>query len=175
MKITVFKQPPYVKHVGGRPDQEAQGLIIAQALANLRMPKAARKLMTFYASCGTGFRPSLKVIDDATYIGTKNVSTVRQYLVHWGFIAYDGDTILIDWHRLRAFAMMDPKLMGNKKDWRIKPVNPAVCVKTQVHNYYMRPRREEDIIVAAYEAIGECIQAGVHFKEMESRAEEAAA
>lgn len=150
-------------------------MIVTQALANLRMPKAARKLMTYYASCGTGFRPSLKIIDDATHIGAKNVSTVRQYLVRWGLIAYDSDTILIDWFRLRAFAMMDPKMMGYKKDWRIKPVNPAICSKTQVHNYYMRPRREEDIIVAAYEAIGECMKAGVHFPEAEPEEEEKAA
>lgn len=157
----VGRVPPMIKHVGGRPSQEAQGLIVDQALSNFRMPKAARKLMMYYASCATGFRPSLKTIDDITHVGIKNISTVRQYLVNHGFIAYTDGTILIDWLRLKAFASLDPKLMGRKKCWRITPVNPAVVCKTQVHNYYRAPR-EEDKIRIAYEALNEAIQAGIH-------------
>ena len=159
--------PPYITHIGGRPSQEAQSLIVNQALVNLRMPKAARALMIYYASCGMGFRPSLKLIDENTHIGVKHVSTVRQYLVHYGLIAYDGTAIYIDWMRLKAFAMMDPKLMGRKKSWKIAPLKPSRSLKSGVHNYYIRPRKPEDAIVIAYEAIGEAIKSGVHFPEME--------
>lgn len=137
-------------------------MIVRQALANLRMPKAARKLMEFYAACGTGFRPSLKVVDDATHINVKHVSTVRAYLVQWGFIAYDGDCITIDWNRLKAFAAMDPKLMGNKKDWRVAPLRP----KTRVHNYIVKPR---DPVIVAYEALDEAIKLGVVVPGLEQK------
>lgn len=155
-----------IKHIGGRPSQEAQGLIVDQALSNFRMPKAARKLMMYYASCGTGFRPSLKTIDDVTHVGVKHISTIRQYLVTHGFIAYSDETIYIDWLRLKAFASMDPKLMGNKKNWRVSPVNPAIISKSGVHNYYRVPR-EEDKIRRAYEALSEAIKAGIHIPKTE--------
>lgn len=166
--------PPMIKHVGGRPSQESQGLIVDQALSNFRMPKAARKLMMYYASCATGFRPSLKTIDDVTHVGVKNISTIRQYLVNHGFIAYIDGTILIDWLRLKAFASIDVKLMGRKKNWIVAPVNPAVVCKTQVHNYYRVPK-EEDKIRIAYEAISEAIQAGIRFPELEELAQQEAA
>lgn len=162
--------PPYITHIGGRPSQEAQSLIVNQALANLRMPKAARALMAYYASCGMGFRPSLKLIDENTHIGVKNVSTVRQYLVHYGLIAYDGAAIYIDWMRLKAFAMMNPKLIGKKKNWQITPLDPVKSTKSQVHNYYMRPRKPEESLMIAYEAIGEAIKNGIRFPEMEEAA-----
>lgn len=155
-----------IKHLGGRPSQDNQGLIVDQALSNHRLPKAARKLMMYYASCATGFRPSLKTIDDVTHIGVKNISTVRQYLVTHGFIAYSDGTIYIDWMRLKAFASMDPKMMGRKKDWKVAPINPSLATKTQVHNY-IRVSNADDKIRIAYEAIIESIKAGVRFPEME--------
>ena len=134
---TILKFPPCVKHVGHRPPQELQSSVIDRALLNLRAPKAACKLMKFYAAQATGFRPSLKMINDAIGVGEKNISTIRMILVKRGLIGYDGKTILIDWLRLSALASVDTKLMGQRKHWNIAPVSCNLLdeAKTQVHNY----------------------------------------
>ena len=134
---TILKFPPKIIHQGGRPDQEGQSQIIDQALSNLRVPSAGRRLMKYYASQAQGFRPSLKVISEATEINPYNISRCRALLVDYGLIDYDGDNILIHWLRLRAFASMEPEQMGRKKDWNIAPVTSESVSQTKndLHNY----------------------------------------
>lgn len=168
---TILKFPPAIKHVGQRPSQDKQSLIVDQALANLRIPKAASKLMKFYAAHATGFRPSLKMVDEATGIGVKNVSTVRSMLMRYGLIDYDGDNITIDWLRLCAFASLDPYKMGKKKSWNISPLcsNALDDSKTQVHNYIGTRDSELMRLYYAYKATAEALLNGVKFPELEGK------
>ena len=165
---TILKFPPRIVHLGGRPEQEGQNQIIDRVLLNLRLPKAACKLMRYYASQGQGFRPSLKVINEATNVGEKNVSAIRQYLVNHGLIGYDGDTITIHWFRLRSLAAMEPKKMGQKKDWKVSPLAPDLLgdTKTQVHNYIGTRDSESRKLLAAYESTAQAILDGVSFPEL---------
>ena len=167
----ILKFPPVVKHVGQRPSQDKQSLIIDQALANLRVPKAASKLMKFYAAQATGFRPSLKMIDESTGVGIKNVSTIRALLVRYGLITYDGNSIIIDWLRLCAFASLDPDRMGKKKNWNIPPqcLNIPDDPKTQVHNYIGKRDSEEKRLYALYHATAQALMDGVKFPELEGK------
>lgn len=124
--------------------------------------------MKFYATRSDGFRPSLKMIDDAIGIGEKHVSTVRQALVRYGLIAYDGKTILIDWMRLHAFAAAEPRLMGRKKDWKITPVAPNLLgePKSGVHTYRgTRVSHLYDLYVATQQAVA----GGVIFPELSGK------
>lgn len=162
---TILKFPPCIKHVGRRPEQEAQSLVVDQALANLRVPRAACKLMRFYASRSSGFRPSLKMINDEIQVGEKNISTIRMWLVTHGLLGYDGNTVYVDWVRLRAFAAINTKLMGQKKRWNITPVDPNLLdeAKTQVHTYLGTDERS---LLRVYEATAEAIADGVKFPEL---------
>lgn len=114
-----------------------QGSVVDRALLNLRAPKAACKLMKFYAARSEGFRPSLKVIYEETGIDAHNVSRCRALLMRYGLIGYNGRTVIIDWVRLRALASMEPKLMGQKSNWQITPVDVNLLgqPKNDVHTY----------------------------------------
>ena len=162
---TILKFPPCIKHVGQRPEQEAQSLVVDQALANLRAPRAACKLMRFYTDNASGFRPSLKMITDATGLDKNNVSRTRALLIAYGLLGYDGKTVYVDWVRLRAFAAINAKLMGQKKQWKITPVSPDLLApsKNDVYNYLGTDERS---LLRVYEATAEAVAAGVKFPEL---------
>lgn len=167
---TILKFPPCVRHVGHRPPQEMQSSVVDRALLNLRAPKAACKLMKFYAAQATGFRPSLKMIEEHTSIGIKYVSEVRQILVKRGLLGYDGRTVLIDWLRLSSLASMDTKLIGQRKHWNITPVSMDLLVeaKKPVHNYIGVRDNEARRLYAVYEATQQAIADGVKFPELKN-------
>ena len=167
---TILKFPPKIIHQGGSPDLEGQGLIVDQALSNLRVPSAGRRLMKYYASQAQGFRPSLKVISEATEINPYNISRCRALLVDYGLIDYDGDNVLIHWLRLRAFASMEPEQMGRKKDWNIAPVasESVSQTKNDLHNYIGTMSSADKRLYAIYEATAEAIADGVEFPELRS-------
>lgn len=126
--------------------------------------------MCYYAAQATGFRPSMSCIDEATHIGTKHISSHRKQLVDKGFIGYDGNTIVIDWTRIRAFAAMDRSLMGKPSSWSISPVdsNCYEIVKSGVHNYIGTMSSADKRLYAIYEATAEAIADGVEFPELRS-------
>ena len=165
---TILKFPPCVRHVGHRPPQEMQSSVVDRALLNLRAPKAAYKLMKFYAARSEGFRPSLKVIYEETGIDAHNVSRCRALLMRYGLIGYDGRTVLIDWVRLRAFASMEPKLMGQKSNWQITPVdvNLLDAPKNDVHTYIGVRDKESQYLYNLYEATQQAVADGVTFPEL---------
>lgn len=138
-----------------------------QALVNLRVPRAACKLMRFYASRSEGFRPSLKMINDEIQVGEKNISTIRAWLVSHGLIGYDGKAVYIDWVRLKAFASIDVKMMGQKKRWRITQIDSELLgdTKTQVHTY-IGDDDQSKYSQRLYEATATAVQDGVIFPEL---------
>lgn len=144
---------------------------MSRALQNLRIPKAARKLMTFYASRSDGFRPSLKYINQETGINPKHVSTIRQLLRRYGLIGYDGYNVIIDWVRLKAFASLDPSLMGKKKNWSISPIDldSPEYSKNGVHTYIESLNSEDKKIYKAYVATAQALLDGVVFPEYKDK------
>ena len=139
-----------------------------RALLNLRAPKAACKLMKFYAARSEGFRPSLKVIYEETGIDAHNVSRCRALLVRYGLIGYDGRCVLIDWLRLRALASMDTKFMGQKSGWQIAPVSLDLldAPKNDVHTYIGVRDKESQYLYNLYEATQQAVADGVTFPEL---------
>lgn len=125
--------------------------------------------MRYYASKSTGFRPSLKTIDDEIHVGVKNISRIRQYLVGWGLIGYNGSHITIDWLRLKAYAAMEPPLMGKKCNWRIPPMPVEPEIKNEVHTYKERESNDEKRLRAAYVATAQAILDGVQFPELRGK------
>ena len=140
-----------------------------RALLNLRAPKAACKLMKFYAARSDGFRPSLKMIHEETGIDEHNVSRCRALLIRYGLIGYNGKIVLIDWVRLCALASMNHKLMGQKGSWQIAPVgmNLLDAPKNDVHTYIGTGDQESKRLYAVYEATQQAIADGVRFPELE--------
>ena len=166
---TILKFPPCVKHVGHRPPQELQSSVVDRALLNLRAPKAACKLMKFYAARSDGFRPSLKMIHEETGIDEHNVSRCRALLIRYGLIGYNGKIVLIDWVRLCALASMNNKLMGQKGSWQITTLgmNLLDAPKNDVHTYIGTGNQESKRLYAIYEATQQAIANGVKFPELE--------
>lgn len=156
--------------MGQRPSQEELPAVLGRALLNLRVPVAARKLMLFYASQAAGFRPSLRTIEASTQINAYNVSRHRKQLIHRGFLSCDGNEIVIDWVRIRAFAAMDPRMMGKPKAWRIAPVGPHnyyEIVNSDLHNYKVREFTAGDRLwLKRYEATAQAVADGVKFPEL---------
>lgn len=136
-----------------------------QALSNLRVPRAACRLMRFYASRSEGFRPSLKMIKDETGVNEKYVSEVRQILVNMGLIGYDGRNVWIDWVRLQGFASIDPRMMGAKKLWRIMPISCELLgdTKKPVHTYI---GKSDQYLYNLYQSTQEAVANGVDFPEL---------
>ena len=144
---------------------------MCQALANLRVPKAASKLMKFYAAQGNAFRPSLSRIETETGLAANHISRIRQLLVRYGLISYDGDNIYVDWLRLKGFAFADPKQIGQKQHWQISPITVSKQEepKNGVHNYIGKLNLAEQRIYAAYAATAQALVDGVKFPELEGK------
>lgn len=152
--------------MGYKPPDAEMSAILTQALSNLRVQKAASKLMIYYAAQSTGFRPSLSRIDEKIHVGIKNISTHRKRLIDKGLIEYTGDDIIIDWVRLSAIASMDKQLMGHPSRWRIAPACRKQ-EKIEVHNNKERGFSSKDIhLMNVYEATAQAIQDGVAFPEL---------
>lgn len=156
--------------MGDRPERDKQDAIVDRALDNLRVSAAARRLMKYYASQATGFRPSLKTISEVAHINSQNISRTRQNLVDSGFIGYDGDTIVIDWVRLRGFASLQSELMGKKSDWNVSPVDSKALdiPNIDVHNYNMLQSFEDQKLYNSYVATAQALLDGVAFPELEN-------
>lgn len=162
----LLKFPPCIRHIE-RPEQELQNLIVDRALQNLRVPKAACKLMKFYAARSDGFRPSLKMISGETGLNEYNISRTRTLLYAYGLIGYDGATVIIDWCRLKAFAAIDASQMGQKRKWTISPVSVDLLGRTKndLHTYRERDSEAKNFCVL-YEATRVAIEDGVEFPEL---------
>lgn len=100
------KKPPRIINQG-RPRYYAQLALDAAHAVNLS--GRATKLLSFYCDQADGFTPALKLITKETGIAENKISEFRQELVEHGLIQYDSEAsfILIDWTRLRVFALME--------------------------------------------------------------------
>lgn len=103
----------------GKGKAENHEQVIIDCAKNLRLTKNAIKLLKYYAICNNGFSPALETIDKTINIGKKNISSYRRELVNHGIIGYGeefGDRIVVDWNRIRIFAMLGHPLDYDKKN-----------------------------------------------------------
>ncbi len=100
------KKPPKIINQG-RPRYYRQLALDAAHAVNLS--GRPTKLLSFYCDQADGFTPALKLIKKETGIAENKISEFRQELVEHGLIQYDSEAafILIDWTRLRIFALME--------------------------------------------------------------------
>lgn len=106
-------RPPKIKHVHYRHSDSFEK-IASLAAAALHMGKGERALLSFYAACSSGFRPSLQAIANATGQNRSQVWRNRNALIEHGIAAEQNDVLVIDWNRLRMFASLDPKMTSKR-------------------------------------------------------------
>ena len=101
----------------GRP--EVFEKMVLDCAKNVRLTKTATKLFLYYAGCKNGFRPSIMEIEKVTGIFSKSISTYRKQLISRGLIGYGeefGNMLVVDWRRIRSFAILDCPLEYDKKN-----------------------------------------------------------
>lgn len=101
-----FRTPPVIWHKD-KPEHVAAEQIAAAASDNLRLSKRETKLLLYYCSQAKMFTPSLKRIEQMTGIAANKVWETQDKLCKKMLIFREHGKIIIDWWRLRAFAMME--------------------------------------------------------------------
>lgn len=106
-----YKKPPVIVH-WHKP--EGGYMETAQdACKNVRLSKRATNLFLYYADCKSGFRPASAVVTEATGISKNNIGNCRNDLIVHGLVGYGeqfDNSVVIDWNRIRAFAMLEQPL-----------------------------------------------------------------
>lgn len=111
-----YLQPKRIIH-RGKPENYEQ--MVLDCAKNVRLNKRASKLLMYYAGCRNGNKPILSEIEKETDIASNKISSVRQELINHGLIGYGeefGNMLIIDWNRIRAFAMLEQPLVYDKKN-----------------------------------------------------------
>ena len=128
------KKPPMVIHWHKPEKCEEMAL---DACKNVRLSKRATKLFLYYTSCKSGFRPAERVICDGTGLGG-NIRHLRAELVSRGLIGYGenfDNTLIVDWNRICAFAMLE---------------EPLQFVKSKAEDYFCPVQSQKEKKKAAY-------------------------
>lgn len=103
--------PPRIVHQHVRNSDDRPALC-KQCGAALKMSKGEVRLLLFYATCQTGFTPSLQLLSDQTGLSRKGVQKCRKALVSHGVIALSRYCVYVDWARIRLFASLDPAFIS---------------------------------------------------------------
>ena len=104
-----MRSPPTIRHVNFsmRDNRES---IIADLSKVLRLTSTEKKLITLYAQNVSGFKPSIELIMSRTGCGRRQLFEARNTLQHLGVIRMDGDSLYLDWKKIKAIASLDDKL-----------------------------------------------------------------
>lgn len=100
-----------IKYVGKPRSGAVQ--MAQDACRNVRLGARATRLLLYYAKCRSGCAPYSSDIAKATGITGKHLYTVRNDIAAHGLIGI-GEYILIDWNRIRTFAMLTEPLTFKK-------------------------------------------------------------
>ena len=95
--------------------------MVADCAKAMHLAKGSHKVLAFYARCGNSFRPAVQKIMDETGLSKSQILRDREELVRKGIIAVTSDKIIVDWNRIRSFAMLDPKM--TRKNMTCMPVS----------------------------------------------------
>lgn len=93
----------------------------------LHMGHGEHKLLRFYASCASGFRPAAEHVAKETKMSMPNVYVVRNAMIKHGIAYMKNGALFIDWDRVRLFASLDPG--KTSKDDFIAPCNPTTVAR----------------------------------------------
>ena len=115
----MYKPPKAIKHRGVAP-QDSRKEMVADCANAMHLAKGSRKVLAFYARCGNSFRPAVQKIIDETGLSKSQILRNRDELVRKGIIAVTSDKIIVDWNRIKCFAMLDPKM--TRKNMTALPV-----------------------------------------------------
>ena len=105
------RKPLVIKHINKSRSGAAQ--MVQDACRNVRLGGRATNLLLYYAKCKNGSAPYAGDIARATGISGKHLYTVRNEIVSRGLIGV-GEYMLIDWKRIRTFAMLTEPLNFKK-------------------------------------------------------------
>lgn len=101
----------------GKPENYEQ--MILDCARNVRLNKRATKLLMYYAGCKNGCKPALSTVSKETGIASNLISAVRKELINHGLVGYGeefGNMLVMDWNRIRIFAMLEKPLVYQKKN-----------------------------------------------------------
>lgn len=142
-------KPLAIKHVGKPKDGWKQ--MVQDACRNVRMGARATRLLLYYAGCGNGYTPSAFTVYKETGICSKHLYAVRKDIIARGLMDVD-EYILIDWKRMKIFAMLTEPLNFKKgsPERYFSPVGAVDKPKTFSHkplwytgrNYIIKHPRE---------------------------------
>lgn len=105
-------RPPCILHINAKEDDDRMELI-KLCSASLHFSKGERKLMEYYSSCSSGFRPSRQLTGEAINVSAQQVHKIRMSLCNKGIMRIENNRMYIDWERIRLFSTLDPR-MTNK-------------------------------------------------------------
>lgn len=143
--------PPSIKHIRyNKTDNLPQ--IANDAAAAIKMGPGERKLLAYYASQSTGFRPAAETVMKNTGLSKSQVFRNRQKLIDHGLalMIKKGDInsqFVIDWSRAKIYASLDRKLVS--KSSRFAPMTPPGTKQTAAHSisiYALRYGNLDDVI-----------------------------
>lgn len=118
----MYKPPKAIKHRGVAP-QDSRKEMVADCANAMHLAKGSRKVLAFYARCGNSFRPAVQTIMSETGLSKSQILRDRDELVRKGIIAVTSDKIIVDWNRIKCFAMLDPKMTRKNVTCLPVPVN----------------------------------------------------
>ena len=97
--------------------------LVSKTVKVCHMDRGEAALFMFYASCSSGFEPSLALIAEKCGVKKNYVSTLRDMLVSKGILSIVGSQVLMNWDRIKIMSSLNPN-MTSKNGW-VKPIPPV--------------------------------------------------
>ncbi len=117
-----LRSPPRIVHGENKPDFSEIPDIIDKVRINISLCSQEYRLLLFYASSGSGFRPAKKMIQKSTGIDKSNIKKVRNSLVQMNLIDYQCNQyyhfIFVNWTVIIGYALLDRPLKAGGKGRR---------------------------------------------------------
>ena len=95
----------------------------------MHLAPSEHRLLRYYASCASGFRPAAGLITKALNISEPCLYLARNALVKHGLAYMQDDSLHINWDRVKLFASMDPAKTSKRAF--IAPINPYVIARLE--------------------------------------------
>ena len=133
--------PPEIIHGPNRPNAKDIPEIIDRVKTNIRLCSREYKLLLFYASCGDGFHPAKKKIQQDTGIDESDIKEVRNSLRRMSLIDYDCNQyyhfVFVNWSAILGYALLDkPLKVGGRGRKYFTPCDFRDCAGHPYHNIW---------------------------------------
>lgn len=120
-----------------------------QCASTMHLNTSAKKLLIYYATCSTGFRPSRSEIIKMTGIANGSIDNAKKELVREGIIADTKKAICIDWNRICIFASLD-KTMTKGKHTVARCIPPKYILEEYKENDLYFPCKSQEEWIAFF-------------------------